>query len=61
MKQFGLNYESDIFIRNFWKRNMVITKNKLTKAQMKKEGLSYDGWGKTSSGLKEYYYYRVKK
>ena len=35
----------------------VITKKKLTKAEMKKRGLKYDGWGKKPGSKKTDYYY----
>ena len=58
MKRFGLNYGSELSIQQFWRDKMVITKRKLTKAEEKERGLSYDGWGQKPNGIKEYYYYK---
>lgn len=53
-------------IPNYWKpekakiMKLIIKKKKLTKTQMKKLNLEYDGWGKKPNGKKEYYYVKVK-
>ena len=39
----------------------VIKKKKLTKAQMKRLGLKYDGWGKKPRGTMDYYYVKRKR
>jgi len=40
---------------------IVITKNKLTKIQMKERNLSYDGWGKKPHCKKDYYYIKKRR
>lgn len=40
----------------------IIKKKKLTRLQMKKIGVKYDGWGKKPhSKTKDYYYVKKKK